>query len=120
MAYYISTGSAPFGLACFVGAMGFMEGRSVEGVQSKFKEVGLYSLSPNADSPLAHLSTLQMYIPAIVANWKLWPLVQTVNFRYMPLRYRVPFTGAVGIAWQVFLSILNSTKQVTEKEAVTT
>lgn len=49
-----------------------------------------------------------MYMSALVANWQLWPLVQTVNFRFMPLRYRVPFTGAVGIAWQVFLSILNA------------
>lgn len=31
--------SAPFGLACFVGAMGFMEGRNVQDVQTKFHEV---------------------------------------------------------------------------------
>ena len=30
--------SAPFGLACFVGAMGFMEGRNVQDVQTKFHE----------------------------------------------------------------------------------
>lgn len=80
---------APFGLACFVGAMGFMEGRNVEGVQDKFSE---------------------MYWPALLANWQVWPLVQTINFRFMPLRYRVPFTGAIGIAWQVFLSILNANR----------
>jgi protein Mpv17 len=112
--------SAPFGLACFVGAMGFMEGRTVEGVQTKFKEV---SLSPHIRVMKTLISSppdSQMYIPAILANWQLWPLVQTINFRYMPLRYRVPFTGAVGIAWQVFLSILNSTKRVAvdEKEAI--
>ena len=60
----------------------------------------------------------QMFIPALVANWKLWPAVQTINFRFMPLRYRVPFTGAVGIAWQVFLSILNSAKQDESKAGV--
>ncbi|UZJ56929.1 hypothetical protein CBS101457_006249 [Exobasidium rhododendri] len=90
-------GFAPFGLACFVGAMGFMEGRDMEGIQSKFKE---------------------MFIPALLANWKVWPAVQTINFRYMPLRYRVPFTGAVGIAWQVFLSILNAAKKDTKSESL--
>lgn len=84
---------APFGLMCFVGAMGLMEGRSVQGVQDKFKD---------------------MYWPALLANWQVWPLVQTINFRFMPLRYRVPFTGAVGIAWQVFLSILNANRSSTK------
>jgi protein Mpv17 len=56
-----------------------------------------------------------MFIPALLANWKVWPAVQTINFRFMPLRYRVPFTGAVGIAWQVFLSILNSAKKETNQ-----
>lgn len=66
-----------------------MEGRSVEGVGQKFDE---------------------MYMSALLANWQVWPLVQTINFRFMPLRYRVPFTGAIGIAWQVFLSILNASR----------
>ncbi|PWN88285.1 hypothetical protein FA10DRAFT_268488 [Acaromyces ingoldii] len=86
---------APFGLAMFVGSMGLMEGRhSYEALSEKFSDV---------------------YVAALVANWKLWPLVQTINFRFMPLRYRVPFTGAVGIGWQVFLSVLNSAKGNTAK-----
>lgn len=80
---------APFGLACFVGGMGIMEGRDSLALRQKFDEI---------------------YMPALLANWQLWPLVQTINFRFMPLRYRVPFTGAVGIAWQVFLSVLNSSR----------
>lgn len=55
-----------------------------------------------------------MYLSALVANWQLWPFVQAINFRFMPLRYRVPFTGAVGIAWQVFLSILNASSRKTQ------
>lgn len=57
--------SAPFGLAMFVGAMGYMERGSTDGVKDKFRE---------------------MYIPALLANWQVWPLVQLVNFRYMPLK----------------------------------
>lgn len=56
---------APIGLALFTGSMGAMERGSVDGVKAKFGE---------------------MYIPALLANWQLWPLVQLVNFRYMPLK----------------------------------
>lgn len=45
--------------------MGYMERGSLDGVKAKFNE---------------------MYIPAMLANWQLWPLVQLVNFRYMPLK----------------------------------
>jgi len=70
-----------------------MEGRSIDGVRQKFDE---------------------MYMSALLANWQVWPLVQTINFRFMPLRYRVPFTGAIGIAWQVFFSILNASRNKVE------
>ena len=121
--------------------MGFMERGSLEGVQAKFGE---------------------MYIPALLANWQLWPLVQLVNFRYMPLkyvytrasfssltllpgilhqsvrdglltillchwctnRYRVPFVSAVGILWNIGLSLLSQstrpkqTAKLTEQQAI--
>lgn len=57
--------SAPLGLALFTGTMGYMERGTLDGVKAKFHE---------------------MYIPALLANWQLWPLVQLVNFRYMPLK----------------------------------
>ena len=39
-----------------------------------------------------------MYTPALIANWQIWPLIQLVNFRFVPLRLRVPFTSFCGIA----------------------
>jgi hypothetical protein len=33
-----------------------------------------------------------------------------VNFRYMPLPYRVPFQSTCGVFWTLYLSILNSRK----------
>ncbi|KAK0551317.1 hypothetical protein OC861_002409 [Tilletia horrida] len=80
---------APFGLVMFVGSMGIMEGRSLSGIKDKFSE---------------------MYFPALLANWQLWPLVQLVNFRFVPLRYRVPFTSSVGVLWTLYLSLLNTAK----------
>ncbi|OCH96583.1 hypothetical protein OBBRIDRAFT_717993 [Obba rivulosa] len=78
---------APIGLALFISSMGVMEGRDLPHIRAKFKD---------------------MYTPALIANWQVWPLVQFVNFRYMPLPYRVPFQSGVGVAWTLYLSILNS------------
>ncbi|CBQ73422.1 conserved hypothetical protein [Sporisorium reilianum SRZ2] len=87
---------APIGLALFTGSMGFMERGSIDGVKAKFGE---------------------MYIPALLANWQLWPLVQLVNFRYMPLKYRVPFVSAVGILWNIGLSLLSQSTRPIEQAA---
>merc|ERR1711874_468201 len=78
---------APFGLALFVGAMGIMEGRhSFETLKEKYNDI---------------------YIPALLANWKIWPALQLFNFGVMPLRLRVPFSASCGIAWTLYLSLLN-------------
>jgi len=78
---------APFGLVLFVGSMGLMEGRDTAGIQAKFTD---------------------MFFPALFANWKVWPLIQTVNFKLMPIQYRVPFQSTCGIAWTLYLSLLNA------------
>ncbi|WWD20441.1 hypothetical protein CI109_104917 [Kwoniella shandongensis] len=78
---------APFGLALFITSMGIMEGRDSQGIKDKFSD---------------------MYFPALIANWKVWPLIQTINFKLMPLQYRVPFQSTCGIAWTLYLSLLNA------------
>jgi protein Mpv17 len=45
---------------------------------------------------------------ALIANWKVWPLIQTINFKVMPLPYRVPFQSTCGIGWVLYLSLLNA------------
>ncbi|SHO79547.1 Similar to S.cerevisiae protein SYM1 (Protein required for ethanol metabolism) [Malassezia sympodialis ATCC 42132] len=58
---------APFGLAMFVGSMGIMEGRRTQNeLKEKFNDV---------------------YMSALLANWKIWPFLQTFNFGVLPLRY---------------------------------
>ncbi|CCF52613.1 hypothetical protein NDA11_003653 [Ustilago hordei] len=89
---------APFGLAVFTGSMGYMERGSVDGVKAKFRE---------------------LYIPALLANWQLWPLVQLVNFRYLPLKYRVPFVSTVGIFWTIGLSLLSQSTRPKEASGLT-
>jgi len=78
---------APAGVAVFIGAMGIMEGRSPAQINQKFGDI---------------------YLPALSANWKIWPVAQLINFRYMPLAYRVPFQSTCGVFWTLYLSILNA------------
>jgi len=78
---------APVGLVIFIGSMGIMEGRNTNKVREKYTD---------------------MYLPALFANWKVWPLAQLINFRYMPLPYRVPFQSTCGVFWTLYLSILNA------------
>ncbi|ORX37556.1 hypothetical protein BD324DRAFT_579243 [Kockovaella imperatae] len=76
---------APIGLVLFVGSMGIMEGKNTTQLQEKYQDV-----------------------TALLANWKVWPLIQTINFKLMPLAYRVPFQSTCGIAWTLYLSLLNA------------
>ncbi|WVF68331.1 hypothetical protein IAT40_003096 [Kwoniella sp. CBS 6097] len=86
---------APFGMMLFVGSMGVMEGRSGDEIQQKFSD---------------------MYLPALIANWKVWPLIQTINFKLMPIQYRVPFQSTCGIAWTLYLSLLNAKADAKEDQ----
>ncbi|CAG8437093.1 2388_t:CDS:2 [Funneliformis caledonium] len=81
-------GFAPFGLFLFFGSIGILEGKDFKGIKQKFEEA---------------------YLPALKTNYTVWPLVQFVNFKFLPLRYRVPFVSSVGVLWTAYLSLLNST-----------
>jgi len=81
---------APVGMALFVSSMGLMEGKKMSQVTQKYKD---------------------LFVPAMIANWKVWPAIQMINFRFMPLAYRVPFQSTCGVFWTVYLSLLNSTQE---------
>ncbi|KAL6703191.1 hypothetical protein ACN47E_010120 [Coniothyrium glycines] len=78
---------APAGLACFFTFMTLAEGGGKRAVQRKFQDV---------------------YVPALKANYMVWPAVQVINFRLMPIQYQIPFVSTVGIAWTAYLSLTNS------------
>jgi protein Mpv17 len=59
---------APFGLACFFTAMTVAEGGGRRAVQQKLRD---------------------MYVPTLKANFLLWPAVQVVNFRLMPVQFQL-------------------------------
>lgn len=78
---------APIGLSVFFTFMTVAEGGGKRAVMRKFQDV---------------------YIPALKANYMLWPAVQMLNFRVMPLQFQIPFVSTVGIAWTAYLSLTNS------------
>ncbi|EHY56224.1 hypothetical protein HRR83_008737 [Exophiala dermatitidis] len=80
---------APFGLSAFFTFMTVAEGGGKEEIVRKFQDV---------------------YLPTLKANYILWPAVQIINFRLMPLQFQIPFVSTVGIAWTAYLSLTNSSE----------
>lgn len=48
------------------------------------------------------------YVPALTTNYMVWPFVQLVNFKFVPLQHRVLFVNLIAIGWNCYLSFLNS------------
>ncbi|KAK4170339.1 hypothetical protein QBC43DRAFT_305931 [Cladorrhinum sp. PSN259] len=57
-------------------------------------------------SPAAKLK--ESYVPALSANYMIWPFVQMVNFKFIPLQHRLVFVNVISIGWNSYLSWLNS------------
>jgi len=53
----------------------------------------------------------EMYVPTLKANFMVWPLVQMINFRLMPIQFQLPFVSSVGIAWTAYLSLSNAAEE---------
>ena len=71
----------------------------------------------------------EVYLPSLKANFLLWPAVQILNFRVVPLQFQIashylerileicwqgkqPFVSTVGIAWTASLSLTNSSDEI--------
>ncbi|KAJ1920373.1 hypothetical protein H4219_001348 [Mycoemilia scoparia] len=78
---------APIGLVAFFGAMTAMETKGLEEFQEKMKE---------------------KYVSTLIANYAVWPAVQTINFTIVPTIFRVPFVSVVSVFWNALLSWINS------------
>ncbi|KAG5982811.1 hypothetical protein E4U55_001305 [Claviceps digitariae] len=78
---------APFGVGLFFVAMTVAEGGGRRAVSHKLRD---------------------MYVPTLKANYVVWPAVQIVNFRLMPVQFQLPFVSTIGIAWTAYLSLTNA------------
>ena len=50
------------------------------------------------------------YVEALKKNWMVWPAVQAVNFKFVPLEHRVLLVNVVSLGWNCYLSYINSRK----------
>jgi protein Mpv17 len=57
-------------------------------------------------SPSEKLS--RSYGEALRTNYMIWPFVQLVNFKLVPLEHRLLFVNGISIGWNCYLSYLNS------------
>ncbi|KAB5523878.1 hypothetical protein GE09DRAFT_1257620 [Coniochaeta sp. 2T2.1] len=87
---------APFGLGVFFTAMTVAEGGGRRAVEQKLRD---------------------MYVPTLKANFMLWPAVQVINFRLMPVQFQLPFVSTVGIAWTAYLSLTNAAEDAQQAKA---
>jgi len=48
------------------------------------------------------------YSTALQKNWMIWPWVQVINFKLVPLEHRVLVVNVISLGWNCYLSYLNS------------
>jgi len=75
---------APINMTLFLSSMAYLEGSSVKQRLRDAWPVGMKN------------------------NFLLWPWVQAVNFKYVPLEHRVLVVNTVALGWNCYLSFLNS------------
>lgn len=46
----------------------------------------------------------ERYLDALITNYKIWPLAQTLNFTFVPIQHRVGFVQIVAIFWNAYMS----------------
>lgn len=73
---------APFCLLGFMIIVGTIQGKTVEEVKQSLKET---------------------YSDVLIANYKLWPAAQIVNFNFVPLQYQVLYAQMIALLWNVYL-----------------
>ncbi|KAL4974144.1 hypothetical protein BDW66DRAFT_92394 [Aspergillus desertorum] len=50
----------------------------------------------------------QSFLPSYKANLAVWPLVQGINFAFVPLELRVLVVNVISLGWNCLLSVINS------------
>lgn len=58
------------------------------------------------------------YSTALQKNYMIWPAVQAVNFKLVPLEHRVLVVNIVSLGWNCYLSYLNGRKSDVTVEKV--
>ncbi|KAI2640982.1 hypothetical protein GGS21DRAFT_351915 [Xylaria nigripes] len=48
------------------------------------------------------------YTDTLLTNWMVWPFVQLVNFKFVPLHHRVLAVNVLSIGWNSYLSLASN------------
>jgi len=51
------------------------------------------------------------WLDAVVMNYKIWPLAQVINFRFIPVQHQVLFANFVALFWNTYLSFATNKKK---------
>ena len=49
-------------------------------------------------------STKNSLKTVLVANWKYWPVVNFLNFLYVPLQFQLLISNVASVFWNIYLS----------------
>lgn len=74
---------APFFLAALLSVIGFSQHQDIEKVKDKMRND---------------------YVDILKSNYAVWPWVQLINFRFVPLNYQVLLTQSVAVLWNIYFS----------------
>lgn len=74
---------APFFLATLLSVIGFSQHQDIEKVKTKLNNE---------------------YLDVLISNYAVWPWVQIINFRFVPLNYQVLLTQVVAVMWNIYIS----------------
>lgn len=74
-----------------------------------FFSVASYSKGGNLDSMYLNLKekTEESFIDTWAADCMVWPLVNFVNFRFIPIYMRPTFVGFAQLMWQTYMSTVS-------------
>lgn len=82
--------AGPFFCSSFFFGMGLFEGRGMQGAVQEVKE---------------------NFLPVYLVDWCFWPPAQYINFRFVPVEYRVSYVCVLTLCWNSFLSYMKHRHQ---------
>lgn len=72
-----------------------------------FSTKALQNLDGNLSDLTAaiHSKMERDFLTTYLADWSLWPAVNMINFRFIPIIYRPSFVGLAQLFWQTYMSL---------------
>jgi len=60
-------------------------------------------------------NTKEVFVPTMIANWKLWPAAMLINYSIMPQHYSVFYVNILSIFWNAYISYVFNRKKDSSK-----